>query len=55
MIKHLLQFEATGNIPTVEVSFEKTAVEAGTRRLAAKWSVSGYLSELKAQDSRSKK
>lgn len=32
-------FEATGNIPTVEVSFEKTAVEAGTRRLAAKWSV----------------
>ncbi len=35
----LKNFEATGNIPTVEVSFEKTAVEAGTRRLAAKWSV----------------
>ena len=32
-------FELTGNIPQVEVSFEKTAVEAGTRRLAAKWSV----------------
>ena len=27
------------NIPTVELSFEKTAVEAGTRRLGAKWSV----------------
>lgn len=35
----LNSFELTGNIPTMEVSFEKTAVEAGTRRLAAKWSV----------------
>jgi hypothetical protein len=33
------QFELTGNIPTMEVSFEKTAVEAGTRRLGARWSV----------------
>ncbi len=35
----LKNFEATGNIPTMEVSFEKTAVEAGTRRLGARWSV----------------
>ena len=35
----LSQFELTSNIPQVTVSFEKTAVEAGTRRLAAKWSV----------------
>lgn len=35
----LNQFELTSNIPQVTVSFEKTAVEAGTRRLAAKWSV----------------
>jgi hypothetical protein len=35
----LNQFEITGNIPTMEVSFEKTAVEAGTRRLGARWSV----------------
>jgi len=27
------------NAPTVELSFEKTAVEAGTRRLGARWSV----------------
>ena len=33
------QFELNSNIPQVTVSFEKTAVEAGTRRLAAKWSV----------------
>jgi len=32
-------FELGSKIPTVEVSFEKTAVEAGTRRLAANWSV----------------
>jgi len=32
-------FELGSNIPTIEVSFEKTAVEAGTRRLAANWSV----------------
>jgi len=37
--KLLQDFELTGNIPQVEVSFEKTAVEAGTRRLAARWSV----------------
>jgi hypothetical protein len=35
----LSQFELTSNIPQVTVAFEKTAVEAGTRRLAAKWSV----------------
>jgi len=35
----LSQFELTSNIPQMTVSFEKTAVEAGTRRLAAKWSV----------------
>jgi hypothetical protein len=35
----LSQFELSSNIPQVTVSFEKTAVEAGTRRLAAKWSV----------------
>ena len=35
----LKNFEITGNIPTMEVSFEKTAVEAGTRRLGARWSV----------------
>lgn len=32
-------YELTGNIPQMVVSFEKTAVEAGTRRLAARWSV----------------
>jgi hypothetical protein len=34
-------FELQGaqNAPTVELSFEKTAVEAGTRRLNARWSV----------------
>ena len=35
----LKQFEINSKIPTVEVSFEKTAVEAGTRRLGARWSV----------------
>ena len=35
----LSQFELSSKIPQVTVSFEKTAVEAGTRRLAAKWSV----------------
>ena len=35
----LSAFEITGNIPQVEVRFEKTAVEAGTRRLGARWSV----------------
>ena len=32
-------FELNSNIPQIVVSFEKTAVEAGTRRLAARWSV----------------
>ena len=35
----LSQFELTSNIPQMTISFEKTAVEAGTRRLAARWSV----------------
>lgn len=35
----LSAFEVTGNIPQLEVKFEKTAVEAGTRRLGARWSV----------------
>lgn len=35
----LKNWEINSNIPTVEVSFEKTAVEAGTRRLGARWSV----------------
>lgn len=39
-VAELLQnYELTGDIPQMEVSFEKTAVEAGTRRLAARWSV----------------
>ena len=37
--KLLQDFELTSKIPQMEVSFEKTAVEAGTRRLGAKWSV----------------
>jgi len=37
--KALKDYELTGNIPQMVVSFEKTAVEAGTRRLAARWSV----------------
>ena len=35
----LANFELSTQIPQVVVSFEKTAVEAGTRRLAARWSV----------------
>ncbi|MDB4396058.1 hypothetical protein N9Z65_00415 [bacterium] len=35
----LSAFEISGNVPQVEVKFEKTAVEAGTRRLGARWSV----------------
>ena len=31
--------KAGDNAPTIELSFEKTAVEAGTRRLGARWSV----------------
>jgi len=37
--KALADYELSGNIPQMVVSFEKTAVEAGTRRLAARWSV----------------
>lgn len=33
------QFELTSRIPQMTISLEKTSVEAGTRRLAAKWSV----------------
>ena len=33
------QFELSGRIPQMSIQFEKTAVEAGTRRLAAKWSI----------------
>ena len=35
----LANYEFTGNIPQMTIEFEKTAVEAGTRRLAAKWSI----------------
>jgi len=35
----LSNYEMTGQIPQMTIEFEKTAVEAGTRRLAAKWSV----------------
>ena len=35
----LANYELTSDIPQMEISFEKTAVEAGTRRLAARWSV----------------
>ena len=35
----LANYEFTGQIPQMTIEFEKTAVEAGTRRLAAKWSV----------------
>jgi hypothetical protein len=35
----LSQFELSSKIPQITVAFEKTAVEAMTRRLAAKWSV----------------
>lgn len=35
----LANFEISQNVPTVELGFEKTAVEAGTRRLGARWSV----------------
>jgi hypothetical protein len=35
----LANYELTSKIPQMVVNFEKTAVEAGTRRLAARWSV----------------
>lgn len=35
----LKNFELTSNIPQMTLDFFKTAVEAGTRRLAARWSV----------------
>ena len=34
----LANYELTSAIPQMEISFEMTAVEAGTRRLAARWS-----------------
>jgi hypothetical protein len=50
--KALKDYELTGNIPQMVVSFEKTAVEAGTRRLAARWSVEleQYLNNMKGID-----
>ena len=33
------ELDGASAMPTVELSFEKTAVEAGTRRLGARWSV----------------
>jgi len=33
------ELDSASSMPTVELSFEKTAVEAGTRRLGARWSV----------------
>lgn len=35
----LSNYEITGNIPTVDITFEKTSIEAGTRRLAARYSL----------------
>ena len=35
----LQNYEATGRIPQIEMKFEKTSVEAGTRRLATRWSI----------------
>lgn len=35
----LESYEATGRIPQIEMKFEKTSVEAGTRRLATRWSI----------------
>lgn len=35
----LSDYELTGKIPQIELKFDKTAVEAGTRRLATRWSV----------------
>jgi len=39
-VAELLQnYELTGKIPQIELKFEKTSVEAGTRRLATRWAV----------------
>lgn len=35
----LSHFEASANIPTMSLKIDKTAVEAGTRRLATSWSI----------------
>jgi hypothetical protein len=35
----LSHFEASSNIPTMSLKIEKTAVEAGTRRLGTSWSI----------------
>jgi len=39
-VAQLLEYyENTGRIPQIEMKFEKTSVEAGTRRLATRWSI----------------
>lgn len=35
----LAEYENTGKIPQIEMKFEKTSVEAGTRRIATRWSI----------------
>jgi len=35
----LANYENTGRIPQIEMKFDKTSVEAGTRRLGTKWSI----------------
>lgn len=35
----LENYENTGRIPQIEMKFEKTSVEAGTRRLGTRWSI----------------
>ena len=35
----LANYELTGKMPQIELKFDKTTVEAGTRRLATRWSV----------------
>lgn len=35
----LNDYENTGRIPQIEMKFEKTSVEAGTRRIATRWSI----------------
>lgn len=35
----LENYESTGRVPQIEMKFEKTSVEAGTRRLATRWSI----------------
>jgi len=35
----LANYENTGRFPQIEMKFEKTSVEAGTRRIATRWSI----------------